>query len=109
MGSSMNYSKGRMALRKMSDGKARAFAQNIIIRDGKGRYPECFKSLPYGWCPKQEKIPKDPKSVPQTCKMCQEFLKSKFYSKHFEEKRRQELLKRLQKSGMPTRIETKRL
>jgi hypothetical protein len=106
MGSAMNYAKGRRAMKRMSDGKAKAFAQNIIIKVGKGRYPDCFKILPYIWCPKSEEIPNDPKNVPKTCKTCQEFLKSKFYSEHFAERVHEERLKRIKEAGLPTVIES---
>ncbi len=103
----MNYAKGRKAMQRMADGKARAFAQNIITKDGRGRYPNCFKILPYVWCPKPEEIPEDPMNTPQTCKNCQEFLKSRFYSEHFAEKAQEEKLKRFREAGIPTVIETK--
>lgn len=106
MGSAMNYRKGRQAMKRMSEGKSRAFAQNIIIKDDKGRYPNCFKILPYAWCPKPEEIPDNPLNTPNTCKSCQEFLKSKFYSEHFAEKTHEERLRRLRESGLPTVIET---
>lgn len=106
MGSSMNYAKGRQAMQRMADGKAKAFAQNIIIKEGRGKYPDCFKTLPYAWCPKSEEIPEDPKICPKTCKTCQEFLKSKFYSDNFAEKARLDKIKRLQEAGLPTVIES---
>jgi len=105
MGSGMNYAKGRQAMKRMSDGKAKAFAQNIIIKEGRGRYPKCLEILPYLWCPKKGEVPSDPKNVLDNCKTCQEFMQSKFYSEHFAQKAREERLKRLQEMGMPTRIE----
>lgn len=103
MGAGMNYSKGRAAMQRMSDGKARAFAQNIIIKQGKGRYPKCLKlePKPYCFCPKPESIPQDHNNVPQECKSCQEYTKSLFW----EESTRVERIKRLQSMGIPTRIE----
>lgn len=105
MGGAPNYAKGRAAMRRMSDGKASAFAQNIIIKDGRGRYPKCFEILPYDWCPKKEEIPEDPKNVPNTCKQCREFTKSKFYNEHFAEKARLERLEQARKQGLPTQLE----
>ncbi|MFH1824602.1 MAG: hypothetical protein ABH873_05180 [Candidatus Firestonebacteria bacterium] len=106
MGSKMNYAKGRQAMRRMSDGKKKAFAQNIIIKDGRGRYPKCFEILPYQWCPKKEEIPEDPKNVPETCKLCQEFVKSKFFNEHFAKQTQIERLKHMKESGLPVTIET---
>jgi hypothetical protein len=88
MGSGMNYSKGRQAMKRMSDGKAKALAQNVIIKDGRGRYPKCLKILPYQWCPKKEEV-----------------MQSKFYFEHFAQKAREERIKRMQEMGLPTRIE----
>jgi len=105
MGGAPNYSKGRQEMRRMSDGKARAFAQNIIIKDGRGRYPKCLEILPYQWCPKKEEVPSDPKNLLQNCKTCLEFTQSKFYIEHFAHKAMEERIKRLHEMGLPTRIE----
>ena len=106
MGSSMNYKKGKQSMNRMTQGKAKAFAQNIIIKPGKGRYPDCFKILPYSWCPKKDELPEIPINVPQTCKTCQEYLKSKFYQEHFAEKAYEDKLIKIKKEGLPTIIET---
>lgn len=90
MAGAPNYAKGRTAMRRMGEGKARAFAQNIIVRDGKGKYPKCLGQKLYYFC--HEEVPSDPKNVPRDCKFCQEYLKSKFYEETTGEKR----LKRIQ-------------
>ena len=102
MGGAPNYAKGRAAMRRMSEGKAKAFAQNVIIEHGKGRYPKCLELLPYEWCPKPEEVPKDPKEIPKTCKTCQEYIKSNFQA----EERQRERLKRLQEAGIPLSVTT---
>ncbi|MEM7816054.1 MAG: hypothetical protein QXN71_02975 [Candidatus Aenigmatarchaeota archaeon] len=107
MGGAPNYSKGRQMMRKISEGRAKAFAQNIIIKDGKGRYPDCLKILPYNWCPNQNEISNDSKNLPETCKTCQEFLKSRFYLQHFAQKIHKDMLKRISEQGLPTSIEIK--
>jgi hypothetical protein len=102
MGGAPNYKKGRANMKRMADGKAKGFAQNIIIEQGKGRYPNCLKldPKPYYFCPKLDDIPDEPKNVPNDCKYCQEYIKSKFWDKTTRGKR----LKRLRDSGMPTQI-----
>ena len=95
-------------MKRMADGKAAAFSQNIIIKDGQGKYPKCFETLPYGFCPKPEDVPSEPKKYPKTCKFCQEFLKSKFYQKHFMMDAHKRRLERLKAMGMPTIIVNER-
>ncbi|MBM3303592.1 MAG: hypothetical protein FJY76_00715 [Candidatus Aenigmarchaeota archaeon] len=101
MGGAMNYSKGRQAMRRMAEGKAKAFSQNIIVEHGKGRYPKCLNDPPYPFCPKPKQSPQDTKNVPDECRSCQEYLKSAFH----EESSREERVKRFMESGMPLRIE----
>ncbi len=102
MGGAPNYAKGRANMARMADGKSRAFAQNIIVDRGKGRYPKCLtlEPKPYYFCPKG-KAPEDPKDVPTECKSCQEYTRSHFW----EENTRNDRLKRLRDAGLPTRIE----
>ncbi len=92
MGGAPNYRKGRAAMRRMTEGKARAFAQNIIVESGKGKYPKCLKDDPklYEWCPKEEV--KDHKNVPKECKNCPQYTRSKFW----EETTAADRMKRIQ-------------
>ncbi|MFH1824229.1 MAG: hypothetical protein ABH873_03270 [Candidatus Firestonebacteria bacterium] len=63
-----SHRKGIEKTRGMREGRKKTYAQNIIIKYGKGRYPKCFEILPYDWCSKKEEIPDDPKNVPKECR-----------------------------------------
>ncbi|MBN1896154.1 MAG: hypothetical protein JW789_00315 [Candidatus Aenigmarchaeota archaeon] len=109
MGRAANYGADRGKLKAWADQERRVLNnENVIIKDGSGRYPECFEILPYGWCPKLEEIPEDPKDVPKTCKACQEFLKSKFYEKYFMLDNYRKKLERMKSLGLPTMIVNER-
>ena len=93
MGGAPKYAKGRAVMRRMAEGKARAFAQNIIVESGKGKYPKCLEldPRPYHFCPKGKVS--DPNNVPRECRFCEEYVRSKFW----EETRGKERLKQIQK------------
>ena len=94
------YSSGRARFKRWADAKRYYESQNIIVDPGKGRYPKCLNEKPYPEiCPKE--IPKDPKNIPNECKLCPECLESSFYAKTFHK----EKIKRIKESGLPTRIE----
>jgi len=103
MGGAPKYSKGRAVLQKWSNAKKYYESQNIIVDPGKGKYPKCLETKPYGeLCPKE--TPEDPKNVPKECKWCPEHVESPFHA----QTTRVERLKRLQEAGLPTKIESKR-
>lgn len=83
--------------------------ENVIVRPGRGQYPECLGSRPYGWCPKPEDVPADPKDVPKTCRFCQEYLHSKFYEQHSAAEARRRRLRQLQDAGIPTKVVSRRM
>ena len=78
MGGAPNYGKGRAFMQRMVDAERRNREQNIMVKQGKGRYPKCLPDKPYTFCPKE--TPEDPKNIPQDCKFCPHFIYSKFYS-----------------------------
>ncbi len=101
-GSRPAYSKTKAFNKEMAIKEKRIKEGSIIVKDGKGRYPECLKEKPYSeLCPKD--TPKRPEDIPKECKFCPEHLESPFHIK----RRREKLLKRLQEAGMPTKIERK--
>ncbi|RKY12766.1 MAG: hypothetical protein DRP65_00150 [Planctomycetota bacterium] len=109
MGRAANYGRDRGKLRDWAELERRVKNnENVIIKEGRGRYPECFKTLPYGWCPRPSEIPDEPKNVPKTCKACQEYLQSKFYQKYFLPGEYRKRLERFKAIGLPTKIETVR-
>jgi len=109
MGRTPNYRRDRARMRAWSEQERRVRNnENVIVQPGRGKYPDCLQSLPYGWCPDKQDVPSDPTQVPKTCKFCQEFLKSKFYDKHFADQARKEKLERLKAAGLPTRIVSNR-
>lgn len=97
MGGAPNYGKGRAFMQRMVDAERRNREQNIMVKEGKGRYPKCLPDKPYAFCPKE--TPEDPKNVPQDCKFCPHFIYSKFYSEVYMTNDRR--LERLKKRGLP--------
>ena len=105
MGRTPNYRGDRARMRAWAEVERRVTnKENVIVRPGGGKYPECLTSRPYGWCPKPEDVPADPKDVRRTCRFCEEYLHSKFYEQHFAAKARREKLRQLQEAGIPTKI-----
>lgn len=102
MGGAPKYSKGRATLKRWQDAIRYKESQNIMVKQGKGRYPKCLKQRPYPEvCPEEE--PKDIQNVPDECRLCPEYLESNFHLEHSHEER----LKRLKEAGLPTVIESK--
>lgn len=97
MGGAPNYGKGRAFMQRMVNAERRNREQNIMVKEGKGRYPKCLPDRPYTFCPRD--IPEDPKNVPSDCRHCPHFVNSKFYSEvYMTHERRLEMLK---KRGLP--------
>ncbi|MEM5871735.1 MAG: hypothetical protein QW051_02590 [Candidatus Aenigmatarchaeota archaeon] len=86
----------------MVDAERRKKNENIMVKEGKGKYPQCLKTIPYSFCPSN--IPDDPKNVPHECKTCPEFINSKFYYEvYMSHEKRIEMIK---KRGLPLVIRT---
>lgn len=81
MAGAPKYSKGEAFMKRMADAERRHRNENIMVRNGEGRYPECVFEKSYNFCPEEK--PANPKNVPQDCKHCPHFLNSKFYSEVF--------------------------
>jgi hypothetical protein len=104
MGGAPKYSAGRARLRRWDNAKRYYESQNIMVNPGKGKYPKCLKEKPYPEiCPKE--TPEDPKNVPKECRLCPQHLESPLYA----QVSRIDRLRRLQDSGLPTKIVNKRL
>lgn len=100
-----NYRQFKSFIADVSAKESRLKRERIVVREGKGKYPDCLKTLPHSFCPKPEEIPKDPTDAHKSCKTCDEFKKSKFYDDNIAEKERLEKIKKLKESGLPTMLE----
>ncbi len=100
-----NYRQFKSFLADVSAKESRLKRERIVVKEGKGRYPSCLKSLPYDFCPKPEEVPKDPAEVHRSCRFCDEFKKSRFYDENIAEKERLEKIRRLKEAGLPTKLE----
>jgi hypothetical protein len=104
-GSRPKYSRTKAFNAEMALKEKRIREETISVKHGKGKYPNCLQEKPYPEiCPKIEA--KDIKNVPKECKLCPEFLESKFYTENFAEEYRREKLKRLKEAGLPLVIKT---
>jgi len=104
-GSRPKYSRTKAFNAKIALKEKRIREETIIVKPGKGKYPDCLQEKPYPEiCPKTEL--KNAIDVPKECKFCPEFLESKFYLKNFAEKIMKEKIRRL-KEVLPLIIETK--
>jgi hypothetical protein len=98
MGGAPNYSKGRDRLQGWASAKSYYEKQNINVKPGRGKYPDCLTTKPCPGCPKES--PADTKIIPKERKFCPEHLESKFHLENSLSER----LKRLQDAGLPTKF-----
>ncbi len=97
MGSVPNYGRDREKMKSWKALESRVKnGENIMVKQGMGRYPKCLKDHTYEICPKQE--PSNPEDTPKECRWCPNFIESPFH----QERSKQEKLKRLQSVGVPT-------
>lgn len=100
-----NYRQFKSFVADISAKESRMKRERIIVKEGKGRYPDCLKELPYEFCPKPKEVPTDPTDVHMACRQCDELKKSKFYDENIAEKERLEKIKRFEEAGLPTKLE----